>query len=327
MDNQMLISMMGSSVSTQTKSSSSNSTNASAFSQALEEATAGSSASSEQSQEIIAEKNTPKAEADRRKAEASDAQAQAKAAQGKMAQDPKAMGSRAYLYQLMYKNPDAMSLAERQSLKLDSASSSGVGLRELQTMLNERGVNMRDLSFTQLANLTKSSSRANVNQFLDTLIQEQQKGEGKQETATQKAAATTDAGQAASASKAEGKQPTPDNNLVAEAIRQANQAAPTPQAARTQKRQEVINQIVNHMEMRNLANRDELHLKLNPEYLGELKIKLTQGENGEVSARFITTSDETREVLADSKADLRKRVEEKGIRFGAIEVDLVDELV
>ena len=92
------------------------------------------------------------------------------------------------------------------------------------------------------------------------------------------------------------------------------------------KRKQVIDQIVTHMELRNFANRDEIQLKLNPEYLGDLKIQLTRGEGGEVSAKFVTTSDETREVLNDSKSELRKRVEEKGLRFGSIDVDFVEEL-
>jgi flagellar hook-length control protein FliK len=80
------------------------------------------------------------------------------------------------------------------------------------------------------------------------------------------------------------------------------------------------------MELRNLASKDELFLKLNPEYLGELKIKITHNDKGEVSAQFITTSDETREVLNESRSELRKKVEEKGINLNRIEVDLVDEL-
>jgi len=45
-----------------------------------------------------------------------------------------------------------------------------------------------------------------------------------------------------------------------------------------------------------------------------------------VSARFSTTSKDTREVLDESRSDLRQRVEARGIRLGQIEVDLVDEL-
>ena len=61
-------------------------------------------------------------------------------------------------------------------------------------------------------------------------------------------------------------------------------------------------------------------------YLGELKIKLTRGESGELSAQFITTSDETKEVLQDSRSELRTRVEATGLRLGTISITKVDDL-
>jgi len=135
-----------------------------------------------------------------------------------------------------------------------------------------------------------------------------------------------DAAMAASSSTRTETGTNQDNGLAAAAVRQTGQATPGQENAQMRRRREVVDQIVQHMELRNLANRDELHLKLNPEYLGELKIKLTQGEGGVVSAHFQTTSEETREVLKESRSDLRKRVEDRGIRLGNIDVDLVDEL-
>lgn len=322
MDNQMLISMMGSStIQKRDHSSKTSETNASAFSQCLEQAT-GTNAESKQSQELISEKSTPKAEAERQKTENADAQAQAKAMQAKMAQDPKALGSKAYLYDLMYRNPDTMSLADKQALKLDN--SNGIGFKELQSMMSERGLNMRELSFTQMAALTKNSARTNVNDFLEALAKEKGAASTKEESTTQAKGQVGET--AAAANKGETKATAEVNNMATAAVDKANEAKPGTQLSQTQKRQQVIDQIVTHMEIRNLSNRDELHLKLNPEYLGELKINLTKNENGELSARFVTTSDETREVLSESRSELRQHIEAKGIRLGHIDVDLVDEL-
>ena len=100
----------------------------------------------------------------------------------------------------------------------------------------------------------------------------------------------------------------------------------TQQLSQTQKRQQVIDQIVTHMEIRNFADRDELQLRLNPEYLGDLKIKLTKGEDGELTAQFITTSEDTREVLTDSRAELRSHIEKKGLLLKRIEIEKVDDI-
>ena len=81
------------------------------------------------------------------------------------------------------------------------------------------------------------------------------------------------------------------------------------------------------MEIQNFANRDELQLRLNPEYLGELKIKLTQDKDGELSAQFITNSEETREVLTESRSDLRDKIEGKGLRLKHIGIEYDENLV
>lgn len=321
MDNKMLISMMGTTSRDGASSTSKGAeVDADAFSQAFEKATSGRGTGANQSESVIAEKGTRKSDTERRKDEANQAAAQAS---DPKLQDPKALGSRAYLYHLMYKNPDAMSLAEKQALKMDAGTRDGVGLRDLRKMMQDRGLNMRELTFSQMADLTRSNSRARVDSFLDHLAKEKN---GERDDPRVAGTGTTDASLAASSTRAEAG-PNRETSMAAAALRQAGQAAPSQENAKAQRRREVIDQIVQHMELRNLANRDELQLKLNPEYLGELKIQLVQGESGEVSARFLTTSEETREVLSESRSDLRKRVEDRGVRLGAIDVDLVDSLV
>lgn len=325
MDNKMLISMMGTAAPSRDGASTSKSgeVDADAFSTALEKATSGKAMGANQSESVIADKSTKKSDSERRKDDA--AQAQAQAAEAKLTDPKSLLGSKAYLYQLAYKNVDTMSLAERQALKADKASRDGVGFKDLQRMMSEQGMKLRDLSCTQLADLTRMNSRNNVSQALETIAKE--KKEAQAVAPSTDGVAATNAASSAGAQQSSEVKTNEAPSLAAAAVQNAQGPASTQETAQVRRRREVIDQIVNHMELRNLANRDELHLKLNPEYLGELKIQLVQKDGGEVSARFLTTSEDTREVLSESRSDLRKRVEDRGIRLGNIEVDLVEELV
>jgi hypothetical protein len=96
-------------------------------------------------------------------------------------------------------------------------------------------------------------------------------------------------------------------------------------AARNVKREEVIRQIIQHVELRNIGNRTELSLKLNPEYLGEMRIKLIKdGEN--ITAQFQTVSPVVREAIEESQEELMSTLNEYGVKLNKVKVDLVDEV-
>lgn len=97
----------------------------------------------------------------------------------------------------------------------------------------------------------------------------------------------------------------------------------TGELNRNQERQAVIDQVLQQIEVRNFQNKTELNLRLNPEYLGELKVKLLHTDEG-VSAQFITDSRTTREVLEESEDQLRAEAGKKGVRLGKMKVQLVD---
>lgn len=99
----------------------------------------------------------------------------------------------------------------------------------------------------------------------------------------------------------------------------------TGELNKNQERQAVIDQVLKHIEVRNFQNKTELHLRLNPEYLGELKVKLLHTDEG-VSAQFITDSRTTREVLEENENELRTEAGKKGVRLGKMKVQLVDNL-
>ena len=120
MENQLLISMLGSSAMQKGREGAkeASATDSRGFSNCLEEAT---SDSQETETDLISAKESKEEIKERQKAEQADAQAQAKAAQAKLAQNPKAMSGKAFLYDMIYRNPDTLNMAEKQALKLDTA--------------------------------------------------------------------------------------------------------------------------------------------------------------------------------------------------------------
>lgn len=103
----------------------------------------------------------------------------------------------------------------------------------------------------------------------------------------------------------------------------ASDKAEKAEASRSVKREEVIKQIIDHVELKNFANKSELTIKMNPEFLGSMKMRLLF-EGDKVSAEFNTTSREVREALSESADELSQAFQEKGIKVGKINVKLVD---
>jgi len=91
------------------------------------------------------------------------------------------------------------------------------------------------------------------------------------------------------------------------------------------KREEVIKQIINHVELKNFANKSELTIKMNPEFLGSMKMRLLF-EGDKVSAEFNTTSAEVRQALEESADELSSALAEKGVKVGKINVKMVDDI-
>lgn len=305
MENPMFISMLGSAAvsGSQERSEKKTETNSSAFTQCLNKATDTEATE----KELISEKETAKQAAERQKNEKADAQAQARAAQAKLAQNPKAMGGKAFLYDMMYRNPDTLNMAERQALKLDNA------MKETNTQATNAPT-QNDMAARSENNAAKTVTQADSQSFKEMIGKE--KGKVKDDSGKVQIQANESETNQVGSAKSEG--------VNAEA--KTEEVNKTQQLSQTQKRQQVIDQIVTHMEIRNFADRDELQLRLNPEYLGDLKIKLTKGEDGELTAQFITTSEDTREVLTDSRAELRSHIEKKGLLLKRIEIEKVDDI-
>ena len=71
-----------------------------------------------------------------------------------------------------------------------------------------------------------------------------------------------------------------------------------------EQRQNVLDQIIKHVEVRNFQNQTEMNLRLNPEYLGELKINMQHTKDGGVTTTIQTSSRVTRKLLEEAKDDL-----------------------
>ena len=319
MENSMLVSLMASTQATQESSKAARKPEAKdgdSFSKAMQDAAGGKSAF----EEMMTDQDDVQQRVEQRRS--SNDGAQRKPTYAKL--NRPAPGSREYIHDQMYKNPDTMSISEKRALNLptdnSSKSLSASDMAEMRALAAERGINLRDLMASQMPNKDaqiNKGTETNAKEFAKALGEEEGKGkEGKAKDAGSAAASENE--------KTEGK--IVDKSLAEAVLRHTEEGKAAQQNPTIKKRQQVINQIVEHMELRNLANRDELHLKLNPEYLGELKIKLTRGESGELSAQFITTSDETKEVLQDSRSELRTRVEATGLRLGTISITKVDDL-
>lgn len=113
------------------------------------------------------------------------------------------------------------------------------------------------------------------------------------------------------------------DQLLARESKFAEEMQKTGQVERAQERQSVIDQIMQQIEVRNFANRTELNFKLNPEYLGELSVKLVHSDDG-VRADFETSSKRTRDLLREGEEDLRTQAGQKGVRLKAMRFTVVD---
>lgn len=276
---------------------------ADAFSRELDKAT-GDKEESGKTRTIISDEKTSKKDEPRdaaRKAEAERAENLDQKLQQKHMS--KLNG---YLFDLAYKNPDTLSLGEKQSMRL--AEFSSVGLHDLRGMLTERGLQFRDLSFTQLALVTRDGARNQVSSALDQLVRErEQERDGKE---FEKLVGET--------------QPQKDLARELRSVQLSTEVRAQHQAEDArQNRQMVIDQVLQHIEVRNLANKTELSLKLNPEYLGDLRIKLVHGKEG-IKAEFETTSRTTREVIEENEEELRSKVADRGVRLNEVTVKLVE---
>jgi len=208
-----------------------------------------------------------------------------------------------FLYNLARLNPDAMSLAQKQGLRLDDNFLGEIGIKELQKLMAQRGLKLQELTADQINQLIQRNNKGQLVSYLDELVKEKRE----RMDATPRARADMEPSQRTP----EMKQSSPQTSY---------------QSGSENTREEVIQQIIQHLELQKLQDGTQLTMKLNPAFLGELGLMM-EVEGSKVTARFQTTSRRTREILENSFDELKKALQDKGLTVTTVRVNLVEEIV
>lgn len=207
-----------------------------------------------------------------------------------------------YMELLGKRHPDTLSPTEKKLLSMEQKVMAGVGLKDLPKILAEKGLRLADLTQGEMARLLDKKNLKEVNAFLEQLLKEGKKEKGREYTAAE--LLIEDKGGSLS-QKAKSK----ENEQIANQLN----------------REEVIRQIVDKMEIRNLEKGTETVLRLNPEFLGDLKVKLLI-EPDKVTAEFHTTSAQVKNLLLENREELTAGLEKKGLRLDDLRAELVEEI-
>jgi len=223
-----------------------------------------------------------------------------------------------HLKKLMTKNVDTLSLAEKQALRLAEFASPDQQNVKTQAQLAQQ------MPVPQQAAGQSHKSGKTAKPNPEGVSARDVGARGREaERADEKTLAAVEELQSKEQTKGQSSGSL-DQLLVKEA-NFADELRKTSAADKARERQSVIDQILQQIEVRNFANRTELNLKLNPEYLGELKIKLVHTDDG-IRADFETSSKATRQVLREGEEDLKTQASAKGVRLRSMRVTLVDKV-
>ena len=225
-------------------------------------------------------------------------------------------GNALQMRKLMSKNVDTLSLAEKQALRVAEFANADQQNVKTAPQLAQQPQALP----TQQAAKTGKSGRPS-----DTPV-------GKEASTKVRAAAerADEKGQevAEEVHKREQGKSSSASNLDQKLVKEANftdELQKSSNAERARERQSVVDQILQQIEVRNFANRTELHMKLNPEYLGELKVKLVHTDDG-IRCDFETSSRATRQLLREGEEELKTAAAGKGVRMRSMNVTLVDKV-
>lgn len=220
----------------------------------------------------------------------------------------KLIGTRNFIYNLVLKDPATLNISERQALHLGEFSNSQIALKDFQSALSEKGLHLKDLSFTQISQLSRCHSKEELATRLDSL--DVSHHEGFAPLAVRMERSTRYPSSPLSPAYTDLKMG--HVNGVNGQVRSADK---TQQAAdaRKKQREDVIRQVMVHIDVQRVANQTEVALKLNPEFLGDMKIKLRFEGHNNVAADFETTSADTKSLLDEDMDSLRDAFDRKGM--------------
>jgi flagellar hook-length control protein FliK len=230
-----------------------------------------------------------------------------------------------YIYNLMYKDPKAMTMVEKKSAGLDKHELFklyDVEYGDFKNMLTKRGLTLADLTFDQMSKLARIKTDSGVEAFLSQIAKAKKET---QVTEVEKKTLVEQGMEAAAKQKVDGAKPVdaPPMQNLREALGTERSGAQSAETA--QKRQEVMDQIIKNIDIRNFRDKSEMVIKLNPEYLGELKMLITKDDN-RMTAHFETTSRDVREIISGSLDEFTEMFKKKGMKISSARVSLVDEI-
>lgn len=223
-----------------------------------------------------------------------------------------------YLKNIANKDPATLSMAERSAFNLgEFAKTKGAsGPGGMAQMLMGQGIDMSSFSPQQIMSLL---SRMDTKELGKMMSQMKAAGFNIDEDQVMKLKEQLNANNQNQAGKE-----APNVNF--ESMLSAGMPKEAGESARAEQRRNVMDQLLTKIQVRNVANQTEMQLRLNPEYLGEVKINLLHDDEGGIKATFSTTSKLTSEILAENKDDLMDQAAEKGVRIGSMDVEYVSEL-
>lgn len=116
--------------------------------------------------------------------------------------------------------------------------------------------------------------------------------------------------------------PTPAfGNAIASASVQSAQSPQSPPAPYTLDPQSVIEQVVKGIVLRNAGNTSEVRMRLQPENLGDVSLKLTVTGNT-ISANIVAQNADVRHALLQNQQQLARSLAEAGLSLGKFTVDV-----
>lgn len=223
-----------------------------------------------------------------------------------------------FLKNIATKDPATLSMAERQMANLGEFSSHGKkNVGGMAQMLASQGIDMSSFSPQQLMSLVSRMDTKELGKLMSGM---KAAGLNFDEESVKKLKEQLNAQQN---QQQTAKEPA---NFNLQDFASAGMPKEAGESARAEQRRMVMDQILSNIQVRNVANQTEMQLRLNPEYLGEVKISLVHDEEGGIKATFQTTSKVTREVLAENKDSLIDEARDRGVRIGSMDVEFVDEI-
>ena len=103
-------------------------------------------------------------------------------------------------------------------------------------------------------------------------------------------------------------------------MQDVNAPAPTPETQRPQPDYEIPRQIVEQARLLRTLNDTQMVIRLHPEHLGELTLRVSVGSNGSVQASFHSDNAQVRNVIENSLVQLRQELNNQGLKVDRVGV-------